>query len=170
MTVIVACQRDGLVVSDNMLTVGTEEYYDPHKLRRFGDVADSRTHPYAGVIFGFCGNAFDAERMWRYVQTVRNLNELDPPDCADDDDMGGLIYVPHGHLKLDEGIYTFNAQMHPLPIYKDFYCVGGGADFATGAMMNGATAEQAVRIACEVAQGCGLMGRAPTIMSIHGDG
>jgi hypothetical protein len=42
------------------------------------------------------------------------------------------------------------------PIDCEFYAIGSGADFAMGAMAMGASAEEAVRIACQLDPHCGL--------------
>lgn len=46
------------------------------------------------------------------------------------------------------GIFTWNPTDKWFPIAEKFYAIGSGSDFAIGAMEAGATAAQAIQIAC----------------------
>lgn len=46
------------------------------------------------------------------------------------------------------GLYTWTASLRQVPIAHKFYAIGSGAHLAMGAMERGASAKQAVAIAC----------------------
>jgi 20S proteasome alpha/beta subunit len=64
--------------------------------------------------------------------------------CPLDKDTDALV------MDLDTGkCYQYESDGHPIPIEDRFASIGSGSGFALGAMSMGATAEEAVEVACE---------------------
>lgn len=89
-----------------------------------------------GSVIGFCGHC----TAWRPV--VEWLNGGEKPQFKKAD-FSAIILKPNGDLVyLDE-------EMHKEPIFAP-YAVGTGSQFALGALLHGATPEEAVEIACKL--------------------
>ncbi|MCH9665464.1 MAG: hypothetical protein K0U41_06405 [Gammaproteobacteria bacterium] len=57
----------------------------------------------------------------------------------------------------DETGYAFyEDDPHSLVTSDEPFAWGSGGDYALGAMLHGATAEEACNIACDISQSCGL--------------
>jgi hypothetical protein len=85
----------------------------------------------------------------RYVEWLRNGADpakfgADKPDCC------VILIKPSGDLFLAEDGLYFSG-----PIKSQFHAIGSGAKYALGAMAHGATAEQAVGVACQFDMHCG---------------
>ena len=77
----------------------------------------------------------------------RGMNSRSKPRDLDEN-FTGLI--------LDEsGLYEYKSFLVPIRIDQDFWAIGSGAQAALGAMHMGASPEEAVKIACEIAPDCG---------------
>ncbi|WP_426287520.1 hypothetical protein [Luteibacter sp. E-22] len=68
----------------------------------------------------------------------------DPKDFDDKFDLRAVLVKPDGALYVADDTPYFSG-----PMETDFYAIGSGACYAMGAMAMGATAEEAVRVACE---------------------
>lgn len=58
------------------------------------------------------------------------------------EDFSGLVVRPGGSVR------NYDTHFVPLDITADFYAIGSGRDIALGAMAAGASAKEAVEIAC----------------------
>lgn len=75
----------------------------------------------------------------------------DKPECR------ALMVKPSGEVFLASDSVHFSG-----PITSDCYAIGSGCDFAMGAMLAGASSEEAVRIACRLDPHCG-----EPVMTLH---
>lgn len=61
-----------------------------------------------------------------------------------------IVFAP------DRGLFMFEREPVEIPIMDEFCAWGIGRDFAIGAMARGATAREAVEIACRFSVYCGM--------------
>ena len=71
----------------------------------------------------------------------------DRPDKADDDDLSGIM------LKTDMSIWNINHRFELYPSDAEIDAVGSHTEFLYGAMLAGASAEEAVRLAIKHCNG-----------------
>lgn len=124
MTVIV--YRDGIMAADTGVT-------DTFITRGI------KLHKKAGHIIGFCG---DVAQALVFVDWFFNQKKNRRPDLSSETGWEALV------LNKD-GITTWDRSLRPIPMDEEFYAIGSGASLAMGAMEAGATAEEAVTIACK---------------------
>jgi ATP-dependent protease HslVU (ClpYQ) peptidase subunit len=123
--------KDGVVASDSRLTQGDVVLDDTFNKRR----------EMAGVQFFIAGNVSDDEQVMKcYFDGGDVIEEIEGKPCADflivdggDIYYGGMVEDAFWKLKINRN----------TP-----YAIGSGASFALGAMDAGATAKEAVKIAC----------------------
>lgn len=72
------------------------------------------------------------------------------PECQRGDDWANVMLLHGGAL------YHFETEPHPVRIRGRFAAWGSGRDFAIGAMDRGASATEAVRVACRHDVNCGM--------------
>lgn len=96
-----------------------------------------------GVLYGSSGGIedFNLYRDW-----VKAGKTGDPPTLQE----VNFLVVENGQITL------LTERLIPMLIEHPFYAIGGGADFAIGAMAAGANATQAVEIASRYHTGCGF--------------
>lgn len=142
MTTIVV--RDGCIASDSISTIQTE-------------AGGSRM--------------FKCVKLYPCMVHNKETNQLEPTILATaGESMSSLLFVEWYKTRADhipqklidggadftvlaltpEGLFEYDAWCHPDKIELPFYAIGSGAKAALGALHMGATAEEAVRIACEV--------------------
>ena len=86
------------------------------------------------------GCAGSAGYFQPFVDWVRGKGEKPAPDK--DDGFDALVVRPDGSVE------AYDRLMVALPIEAPFHAIGSGKELARGAMAAGATAEEAVKIAC----------------------
>ncbi len=134
MTVIAVKNR--LVVADRLVTYKDERRnYDENKLKS-----------YKGLILAHVGFAPSAERIEEWFIAGAIPDEFP----KDDIDRGSLIVI-HKNI----GVLEYHS---PDAVFfgMETCAFGSGGELALGAMMHGATAEEAVRIAIECNKYCGM--------------
>ena len=91
-----------------------------------------------GLIVGIAGNVSQAMVFvdWLFDNRERK------PGIEVEDDWSALV------LSAD-GLMHWDISLRPTPIVDAFYAIGSGASLAMGAMEMGASARQAVRVACK---------------------
>lgn len=100
-----------------------------------------------GSLVGIGGPNIDAYAVHQWV-----LNGMDftrPPRISSKpDDEGPVVFV---WLKLDGSLWVFDCTLNGYPVASPIYSIGSqtAVTFVEGAMFAGASAEQAVRLACE---------------------
>jgi ATP-dependent protease HslVU (ClpYQ) peptidase subunit len=125
MTII--AYRDGVMAADTGITDG-------------GFVTCGRKlHKKNGHIIGFAG---DVAQALVFVDWFFNQKKNRKPDLGHEGDWEAMI------LNKD-GVTTWGRSLRPIPLSEDFYAIGSGSVGAMYAMEQGATAEEAVRIACK---------------------
>lgn len=101
-----------------------------------------------GIIFGSTGNAAGFKQLVHWYLNGKQVEDW--PDIQSTDDWTRLIVVNHCKVTAIEKIPL------EMQIYEEkFTAWGHGSDFAVGAMEMGATAIEAVRIACKYDTFCG---------------
>ena len=127
--------KDGILASDSQETDGyNKRKCGPKIIKR--EIADSETGKQA-ILLGATGNSYAGAVAMDWYGTNQ------PPPQFHDDDFE-LIIVDRS------GVYTMDRYCRPIRTQEKFTAVGSGAAVALGAMYAGATAEEAVKIACKV--------------------
>lgn len=132
MTTIV--YRDGVLASDSQVTAGDARKFRCEKLYRV---------EVQGVeaIVGLAGGSFDGLAFLDWL--VGELAE--PPQRLIDGEADFTAVVLNKH-----GLFEYDKWCRPDKVLETFYAVGSGAGPALGAMHMGATARQAVDVACRI--------------------
>jgi ATP-dependent protease HslVU (ClpYQ) peptidase subunit len=125
MTTILADAKEGVMVCDSKMTLGSE-WVPVTKVVRVGD-----------ELIGFSGVATEAERWISWYSTGQN----GPKPKVDNSN--ALILGPKGLRVLDSSGGFINVE-------RGFMGTGSGGMAATAAFMAGADAETAVHIACQI--------------------
>lgn len=121
--------RDGLLAADGRMTYGDTIFTD--KTRKIHRLSD-------GALFALCGDV-------SYVQPMLDAledDEVDLPEVADGSSFTAVIVEKDGKVRIYEGRGGYIALDAP------YYAFGSGEEYAIGAMDMGASAEEAVRVAC----------------------
>jgi hypothetical protein len=84
---------------------------------------------------------------------VLSFFDGNPDDWSPPKGMRGQEFVV---LTANHRIFTFTRPDKWLPVNADYYAIGTGSNFALGAMMNGATPLEAVKIAAKADAGTGM--------------
>lgn len=127
--------RDGLFAADSRAYAGNPRFIGhKSKLFVFQDgtiVGCSTTQP------GF------AEAFADWVNAGANANPSETPILGE---AGFEALV----VRADGSVFYYNDGFYPSgPLAAEFYAIGSGAEYALGAMERGATAFEAVQIACK---------------------
>lgn len=124
--------RDGIMAADTRAYGGR---YEPSPGRK------AKIHRlYDGSIVGLSTATIGLSE--RYVAWLRD--GADPAKMTDKIDIRVIMVKPDGKLYVADDSPYFAG-----PIETEFYAIGSGTCYAMGAMSMGATAEEAVRVACE---------------------
>jgi len=126
--------RDGIIAADSAIYDGTVH---------IGSVA--KLHKIKHGIFGGAGIMRELCIMRKWIEDDEAPLFNNSPDSLKDITASGLLLIPNKKIICFEGTSVFD-------IAASFQAVGSGTQIAIGAMAMGATAEQAVRIACEYDQ------------------
>ncbi len=124
--------RDGVLAADSRCT--NNDWIASGAIRKVRRLAD-------GTLLGFCGTLPDVSRLAEALEAGKDdLPEID----------GKVVVIrPSGAIRVYEDKGWFD--LDPAP----FHAWGSGMPPALGALHMGASAEQAVRIACLVDSGSG---------------
>lgn len=130
------CYRDGVLAADSRAYSGDKMPIGiKKKLHRLSNGAllasSSRVVGNTDAFAAWCQAAIDEKRCL--------------PDVAapEDYDIQGLLIWTDGKI-----YYWNDSRSWAGPLEAEFFAIGSGEQFAYGAMMAGASAEEAVRIAC----------------------
>lgn len=134
MTVIAI--RDGVLAVDSLISGGGVNHGRAAKWAAIPDL-------FGG---GFAAASGDLARGLEGLRDLAARGEVFWPR----DDTGVAIL----HLKADGSVWLFELGQW-ITYDAPFYAAGSGEQIALGAMAAGATAEEAVNIACEYSQTCG---------------
>lgn len=125
--------RDGILAADGRTSIGSTIFTDnARKIIRLSD----------GALFALAGDVAYTGPMLEALEDEAPLPDKDGAFTA-------IIVETSGALRFYEGAGGFIAVDDP------FAAFGSGADFAYGAMEMGASAEEAVRVACRRDSGSG---------------
>lgn len=104
-----------------------------------GEVEKLWTLPQIGLI-GCCG---EIGAMIQFVDWLRaDCDRKRKPDLPDDCDFESILVNPDGE------VVHYDRHLVPIRVANDIHAIGSGRKLALGAMMAGASAEEAVKIAC----------------------
>lgn len=95
---------------------------------------------------GFMAGAGEAGEIARFIELATSTQN------AAQEIKSGTVY----HLRGDGSVWCIGSGGHWFTFDAPFCAGGSGVEIATGAMAAGASAEEAVRIACEYESGCAL--------------
>jgi ATP-dependent protease HslVU (ClpYQ) peptidase subunit len=120
--------RDGVLVSDSQVTLGGMKL--PGNAVKIGKTK-------TGILYGGAGSWASLGQFFDWVNSPED-GELPEGEYS------GIIVLPKGEvMEVENGSF--------LPKVKQkFFSIGSGAPFALAAMMAGATAQQAVKIATKL--------------------
>lgn len=145
MTTVVADTRRGIIVSDNQCTVNAngmisscQKVYKITKGPHKGHVIGSAGHECSGLLFV----------DWYTKGSPREKIELG----WEDEKCDILVLTPKGLFMADHWCVLY-------PVEEPYMAIGSGAQAAMGALDAGATAEQAIEIACARDVYTSLVGR-----------
>lgn len=119
--------RDGWMVADSQLTSGNSMKHRVAKIERLPD----------GRLIGMAGD-------WPSALAIRDWFVAGCPDDNKPDDAEDAVVMLAG----PSGVTLIDSDLIPMPLLDAFAAIGSGAEYAVGAMEAGATAEDAVLIAC----------------------
>jgi hypothetical protein len=104
-----------------------------------------KIHAVRGALLATAGNYATGEAMMAWYAAGAEPNRW--PRCAESTEQGHLadMWV----ITLDKRILKYEAQPFPMEIFDGIFCEGSGRAHAYGALGMGATAAQAVAIACD---------------------
>lgn len=120
--------RDGVMAADCGQIAGGLRRGTINKIERIN-----------GKLVG-CGG--DVSEIEAFAEWLRNPSKERPKFDKDDN---------FGAITLDEnGVSVWDVKCYPQPLDAPYYAIGSGNEVAIGAMAAGKTAEEAVRIACDL--------------------
>ena len=135
MTII--AYKDGVLAADSLLVAGSLKVGTDRKLTKI-----------EGYMLGGCGNSEDWEIFleW-FIKTLKN--PLTPrPDKIHEQFEAICIK--------NKLILYYGPKLVPFKVKNKFHALGDGMDLAYGAMAMGASAKQAVKVACKYNKNCSL--------------
>jgi hypothetical protein len=141
--------KDGLMAADYL--VG-EDFAGYRKIQRI------RKGRWAGGWAGICGHFYPAMAL---------LAEIQKPEMERraEDDETTLLVVPPGSGKP----FAITWEVTPVPLPPGPYAVGTGSQAAMAAMLEGASAQRAVELACRLDPASSLCGRRkPQVVRVRG--
>lgn len=103
-----------------------------------------------GIILAWAGEQDSGEMMARWF-----IGGQDPakwPACQSDKDLWCRLII----VDRDGFVSTYERQPVSFPMEDKAMAWGSGRDYALGAMARGATAREAVEVACRFDIGCGM--------------
>ena len=99
----------------------------------------SKIFEHDGVFYASCGQKQDFEQLKNWVKSGKKEDKKPSFDCS----FSGMYCD-------GDNIYCFDDKFIPYIIEADYFAMGSGWEIATGAMEFGASAEEAVNIACKI--------------------
>lgn len=120
--------RDGVLVADSQVTLGGMKL--PGNALKIGKTK-------AGILYGGAGSFAAVGKFFDWVNS-------DAEDELPEGEYSGLVVLPKGEV-----IEIENGSVLPK-VKQKFYSIGSGSPFALAAMMAGATAQAAVKIATKL--------------------
>lgn len=121
--------KDGILACDSQVT---ENHMALHRINKIQKIAPKQ-------YIAFCGNPIAALKFIDHIKGGKDISSGQLPEET------YLIYANNGKLfYIDEGLFP-----DEISLYKP-YANGSGCQIAMGAMMAGASALEAVRIACKL--------------------
>ena len=155
MTTIVVDARKGTAVADNQaVTNGMEMMIPCTKLHRV------ERGEWKGAIYGYSGHEGPGEAVFEWLEQ-RRQDDGEPLELDHDLEEDFEALLLH-----DDGIFYIDRWLLPTEVDVEFYATGSGAPFAMGAMLAGASAQKAVKIACDCDPNSGAMGRPLQVMKL----
>jgi 20S proteasome alpha/beta subunit len=124
--------RDGILAGDTRVT--TEDLVSPEKIRKVFKLRN-------GCLFAHSGDAEEGELLKRSIIKGGPMPKIKDSDA--------ICVMPNGDILFTEGL-TWTKIVAP------FVALGSGKQFAYGAMQYGASAADAVRVACKLDKHSGL--------------
>ncbi len=123
--------RNGVMAADSQVT---------HQSLR---TAGEKLFQVGDDLVGICG---DLTAALVFVDWYAD-RESRRPDLTQENEFEALVLT-------GEGLTYWTANLRPQTIRQEFYAIGSGSHLAIGAMARGASAKQAVLIACDWCPNC----------------
>lgn len=125
--------KDGVVAADSLVTEGSRRVGYTDKLYRLHD----------GSVVALAGSLSLIRPVLRWFENRRSREN--PPEEVKDDGISEVVrFTPEGDIEVYE-----RGNIVPFDSLNEFYAFGSGASYALGAMTNGASPAEAVKIASE---------------------
>jgi len=129
--------RDGIMCADSRITSGSDICGRMNKIVRT---------PKRGLLAGGAGRCSDVQKFLDWC-----VDDCEGPLTQDaHSEWEGMVVYPNGSM-----VYYSNKGSW-VPQKEKFYALGSGEPYALGAMAFGATAREAVKVACQYDSSCGL--------------
>jgi 20S proteasome alpha/beta subunit len=109
--------------------------------------------PLGYVLCGGSGEDCFVQQMIAWVKDGRRP-EAFPADQRNKDDWQPFFVIEHLHKHFTR-ILFYERTPHPVVYDSPVLCIGSGADYARAFLHVGKTAEEAVRLTCEIDHHCG---------------
>ena len=123
---------DGKLLAADKLVISGYKRASFTKIRRIGD-----------ALVGFAGNTILTNAMFSWIEIGENPDKFPEAQRDKDNFTAGM------KITLDGQIYLYENAPIPWLNERKIWAIGSGAEIAIGAMAAGASAEDAVKIACE---------------------
>jgi hypothetical protein len=141
--VTVICVRDGIIAADSQYTIQTNE--GGSRKFRTKKLFPGKTKDGTDFIIGTAGGGSTSLTFARWYGSGKK-----PPKIFAEEGQNDFTCLV---LQAD-GLWEYDAYCIGEKIEEPFHAIGCGAKAALGAMHMGATAEQAVEIACRIDPYC----------------
>lgn len=141
----VIAYKNGIIAADNAMTRDNSMLVKGCKLFKV------RSGPRKGFVIGYVGDVGELNRIAKQYMT----GEDGPVPCVPDDSDNEIVVMDPtgGIIEVDHAMIETELDAEP------FFAWGTGGAYAFGAMEMGASAVEAVRIACKYDRGCQVFGQ-----------
>ncbi len=127
------------LAADKMMSFGTTNHVKVTKIIKID-----------GMLVGTSGSAALGNELKNWVAKGRKIEEF-PTDQRDSEKCCSLLIIePSGTILL------YNNGPYPTTIHDKFFAIGSGDEFALAVMFLGRSAREAVNVAIQLCQSCGL--------------
>jgi 20S proteasome alpha/beta subunit len=120
--------RDGIMACDSAISMGNHLWSFTQKIVQGRNFAA-----------GAAGDLVEAVQFLEWAKS--GFIKTKKPE-EDLEEFEGIVAYP-------DRILFYNSKLSPIELVTDFVAIGSGTAFAMGAMAHGASAEEAVAIACQ---------------------
>lgn len=125
--------RNGIMAGDTQASFNSTCIGESIKIRKGNN----------GNLYGFSGSIVEADEAFEFLQDDTKTIKK-PIKFTDNETFYTIIEVI-----VTGAVFIYEGTVDPIQFKAPFYAQGSGSDLALGAMAAGASAEEAVKIACK---------------------